>query len=102
MGQKQIMKTDIRLLKRQQVTLDGLIFCHGVVSSDTNELYTGGNSYWIASPSGRGADDMILMNSMGNVFSNSYGGTNGGFRPIICLKSNVELEKQQDGTYIIK
>ena len=45
---------------------------------------------------------MILMNSMGNVFANSYGGTNGGFRPIVCLNSSVELEKQQEGTYIIK
>lgn len=58
--------------------------------------------YWIASPSGNDTNYIMLVNPTGSVVSNSYGGTNGGFRPLICLKSNVKLERQENGTYIIK
>ena len=79
-----------------------------MVSNDTNKLYVSENTkenavaYWLASPSGAGYDYVSLVNFGGSMISNSYGGMNGGFRPVICLKSNVELEKQEDGTYIIK
>lgn len=83
--------------------MDGLILCHGLVSSDTNKLYAvTGNIYWIASPCGTGTNNMMLINGAGGAISNSYAGTNGGFRPLICLNSNVKLERQENGTYIIK
>ena len=44
---------------------------------------------------------MYVTNS-GNIDYRQYAQGFIGFRPIICLKSDVELEKQSDETYLIK
>lgn len=39
---------------------------------------------------------------MGGIKFDSYNSPSHGIRPIVCLKSDVSLELQDDGTYMIK
>lgn len=57
---------------------------------------------WLASPSAKYSGALIGMFYYGDVFPFSYSEYHRGFRPIVCLKSDVQLEKQEDGTYFIK
>ena len=57
---------------------------------------------WISSPSAYNTDTMVYVNSDGEVTNMSYGGILPGIRPVVCLKSSIQLEKQSDGTYLIK
>ena len=61
---------------------------------------------WIASPCmydpNNISDKMLVMAYNGTISENSYDGTLTGFRPVVCLNSNVELEKNSNGTYHIK
>ena len=57
---------------------------------------------WLASPANSYNDYLMSISYGGSVTTRDYYyGTRDGFRPIICLKSNVEFEKQDDGTYLI-
>ena len=61
------------------------------------------DSMWIASPSADGTN--YLMNMYNNGHMNMYyyySNNRSGIRPIVCLKSEILLEKQSDGTYLIK
>lgn len=75
--------------------------------SDTNKLYVGDDTrntgYWIASTIDI-SDNTALMRVGfdGRVIGGSYYVTGCGFRPLVCLNANIELEKQENGTYIIK
>lgn len=84
---------------------------YDTVSINTNDsLYaknsTGkSNSMWLASPSSADSNNLIYVNSTGNLANEKYDDTDNigiGFRPIICLKDDVELSRNQDGTYNIK
>lgn len=61
---------------------------------------------WIASPCmynpNNSSDQLLVMGYNGTISANSYNGTLTGFRPVVCLNSNVRLEKNSNGTYIIK
>lgn len=61
---------------------------------------------WIASPCmynpNNISDNMLVMAYNGTISANSYDGTLTGFRPVVCLNSNVKLKKNSNGTYIIK
>ena len=64
----------------------------GTLPMDNNRPWHHGMSYWFASPSG----DAIryvrsLSNNENRVYHTSYGDEN-YFRPVVCLKSNVQLE----------
>ncbi len=63
-------------------------------------------SMWIASPCmydpNNKSDKLLVMAYNGTISENSYDGTLTGFRPVVCLNSNVELEKNSNGTYHIK
>ena len=78
-----------------------------VSSSDTNKLYvsentsTNADGYWLASPSANGANSVLCVGYGGYVIISGYS-SNYGFRPLVCLNSDVELEKQENGTYLIK
>ena len=81
----------------------------GISRDDTNKLYISENvndnaiSYWIASPSARGNTRIIGVDYRGYLGNSTYDdNVYYGFRPIVCLNSNIELEKQENGTYIIK
>ena len=61
---------------------------------------------WIASPSNKpysagGYLDLYDLGYYGNVTSATWN-TLLGFRPLVCLKSDVVLKKQENGNYIIK
>ena len=59
------------------------------------------NAMWLASPSAHAADNVMYANYFGGVGNN--GGNNiYGFRPVVCLKSDVKLEKNADGNYVIQ
>ena len=58
---------------------------------------------WLASPSYTNAGDLMLVYYDGTVASNYYSNSYYyGFRPLVCLKSGVQLELQADGSYKIK
>ena len=80
---------------------------------DYNELYYTTNSIskskasqmWIASPSAAYAYELMCVDYNGRILSYPlyiYRDGYAGFRPIVCLNSDVQLEKQSDGTYLIK
>lgn len=79
-----------------------------VSTSDTNKLYvsesakTNASGYWLTSPSADHTNCIMYTNFEGTVNSNGYGSDIFGFRPLVCLNSNVKLERQENGTYIIK
>ena len=78
-------------------------------AEDNNDLYYITDydkcSYmWLASPSANDSysDDLIYVHYTGSVGNNNYYVISPGFRPIVCLQSGIQLEKQNDGTYLIK
>ena len=70
------------------------------VISDTSKA----NGMWIGAPcSGNNfTNGLLSVNYDGSMGNSTYGNTNPGFRPLVCLNSNIQLEKQSDGTYLIK
>ena len=79
-----------------------------VSSTDTKGLYvpettpSNANSYWLASPAYADTGYVMAVNYNGNVSYGNYSTNIVGFRPLVCLNSDVKLEKQENGTYIIK
>lgn len=74
-----------------------------VINSTDRDYHT-----WLASPaSSNYTDYLIVITYDGRLYGDYYCGYAGGnmpngFRPIICLKSDVKLIKQSDGTYNIE
>lgn len=67
-----------------------------VIKSPSKALHV-----WLASPSCYAAYDIMYVGHLGYLgFDSVHWG--GGFRPLVCLKSDVSLERQEDGTYMIK
>ena len=57
--------------------------------------------YWLASPSaGGGYYNVMFINSYGKVSYNGYNSSylGYGFRPLVCLKSDVHLIEKTNGT----
>ena len=76
-------------------------------SDSTYVINSTSNAYgmWLASPAANSAGILMIIYSSGSVGgSESYGHryTEYGFRPIVCLKSDVTLQDNGDGTYTIK
>ena len=76
------------------------------VESDYNQIYikTSTNkaeSMWLASTSADGNTSFIYARSNGTINTVTHNAAATGLRPIVCLKSDVELEKLDDGTYQI-
>lgn len=65
---------------------------------------TKAKSLWIASPSVAGATNVFKIRSQGRLENQScYNTTNDvGFRPVVCLKSEVQLIKKSEGVYTIE
>ncbi len=76
-------------------------------AEDNNNLYyiktttSKAASMWIASPSSYNSRYLMHVYSNGNVGERVSDNRTTGFRPIICLKSEILLKKQGDGTYLI-
>ena len=78
------------------------------VDQNANKVYrpetssTNANAYWLASPSASRANHVMYVTYGGDVYYSDYGSSNYGFRPLVCLKSNVQLVKTGDRQYRIK
>ena len=60
---------------------------------------------WLASPSAFSANDIMYVYPHVSITYNNYGyytRNNVGFRPLVCLTSDVQLEKQDNGIFVIK
>ena len=56
---------------------------------------------WISSPSANSSSELMYVDFNGRVGNVSYNETTYGFRPVVCLKSDVKLQKNSDGSYTI-
>ena len=68
------------------------------VISDTSKAW----AMWLGSPSAYDTNGLSYVYYYGDVYNSYYNYDNPGLRPIVCLNSDVKLEKQSNGTYIIK
>ncbi len=68
-----------------------------VITKETDAL-----AYWLASPSAYNPDRVMYVDSGGYVERDSYNIRTDGFRPLVCLKSDVTLEKVSDTEYAIQ
>ena len=59
-------------------------------------------AYWLASPSAYSTSSVMNVNYYGGVDGNGYNYGSYGFRPLVCLKSDVTLEKVSDTEYAIQ
>ena len=77
-------------------------------AEDDNDLYyIKSNTYkasymWLASPPAIDSNALMYVRSTGIVSRGNYNFSDTGFRPLVCLQSGIQLEKQNDGTYLIK
>ena len=60
------------------------------------------SAMWVASPSAGNSNVVCKVRYDGNVGDYGYSSNVVGFRPLVCLQSNVQLEKQQDGSFLLK
>ena len=76
---------------------------HLVTNDPTFVINTSKNAYamWLASPSAGNTSSVMDVSYSGFVNYNAYGSTDYGFRPLVSLRSEVELRKTGDNTYEI-
>ena len=79
---------------------------YAVMLIESDSLYVlpssnGALAMWLASPSAGSSNFVMFVGSTGDVDYGDYDSVNFGFRPIVCLKSNVLFEVDGDG-YKIK
>ena len=74
-----------------------------VTNDPTFVINTSKNVYamWLASPSADYTHNVMGVSYRGFVHYDSYSATDNGFRPLVSLKSDVELRKTGDNTYEI-
>lgn len=63
------------------------------VLSSSNDAY----AMELASPSYGGVSNLMHVSLYGGISINTYNDTRFGFRPIVCLKSDIQLEEDEDG-----
>ena len=68
-----------------------------VISKDTNAA-----GMWLASSSANSENEVMDVRFNGHVLKDWYDNQTFGFRPLVCLKSNTQLQKVEDTTYQIK
>ena len=75
-------------------------------SDSTYVINSRSNAYgmWVASPSAYGSGPAYVMGVgyYGGVSDAGYTYSSDGFRPLVCLNSSVQLQKNADGSYTIK
>ncbi len=70
-----------------------LVTCDYLTAHQYKDNYS--NYMWLASPSASTSHCLMDVNYYGDVYSCSYGGSDLGVRPLVCLESGVSLEKQE-------
>ena len=68
-----------------------------VITARSNAL-----AYWLASPSANGTSNVMDVGYGGSVNSGSCNTDGYGFRPLVCLNSDVKLQKVSSTQYIIQ
>ena len=68
-----------------------------VITSESNA-----GSYWLSSPSIGHADYVMFVVCTGDINYDSYAGGSEGFRPLVCLSSDVKFKQLSDGNFEIK
>ena len=63
---------------------------------------TRAHGMWVASPSASGANYLIYSHYCSNVYVTDYEDCRLGFRPLVCLQSDVQLVQGADGNFTIK
>ena len=58
--------------------------------------------YWLASPSAFGTNLLLLMHYSGIVANTGYSNFYYGVRPVVCLKSTVNMTKDANGVWQLK
>ena len=58
---------------------------------------TNASAMWFCSPAANGNNNVMNIGFNGNVTGSGYSVKSLGFRPLICLNSNVELQKTENG-----
>lgn len=61
---------------------------------------TGADTLWLASPSSSATSHVYYLTNSGNVHHKSYAASNNGFRPVVCLKSNILIKDVTGGIEI--
>ena len=64
--------------------------------------YENCHGYWIASPAFYNEDRLVYINYDGHIAHSPYNGYTLGFRPVICLQSDVAIEKDGEGYKLTK
>lgn len=77
------------------------------LSSDCDGIYiksgtSKAEAEWLASPSSSGTSTLLYASSGGFLGNYYYNVTNPGLRPVVCLKSDVQLKKTRDRVYAIQ
>ena len=77
-------------------------YISGLAQDEYNSIYIksdNSNAYamWLASPSANGNDYLMYAACNGYLHNYYYSSGNPGFRPVVCLKSKVKLQKVVDG-----
>ena len=75
-------------------------------SNDCNNIYIKSDTakalaMWLASPSASFANNVMNAYCAGNVGNNYYSNDYPGLRPLVCLSSDIQLKKLDNGNYRI-
>lgn len=70
--------------------------------STSEDLYVlpqnkGANAMWLASPSASGGHNVMNVYCGGGMSNNGYNNAATGFRPLVCLNSDIQLEAYEGG-----
>lgn len=70
--------------------------------STSEDLYVlpqnkGANAMWLASPSAGGNNNVMNVYCGGGMSNNGYNNAATGFRPLVCLNSDIQLEAYEGG-----
>ncbi len=81
-------------------------YIQGLAQNEYNSIYiksdnSNANAMWLASPSAYDGYLLVHAHSNGRLNYSSYNLDATGFRPVVCLKSKVKLQKVVDGYEII-
>ena len=80
---------------------------NGLPQDDFNQIYIKSDTskaegMWLASPSYSVSRTLVIADYDGYVSYLGYNYDTHGFRPLVCLKSDVRLKKTSDGVYAIQ
>ena len=83
-------------------------FVGPLTKDDYNSIYiksdhSKANGMWIASSAGDTDDEYLFFTVANGTIDcyKVYNESNYGLRPVVCLRSNIKLQEQSDGTYTI-